>query len=482
MRIFTYNNLLKEKLMLKQLRNKKTAKKIWIGLALIIVPAFVFWGLGGALRSKQEGDYAGKIMGKNISLLDFKDAMEAVRNQAIMQFGEDNFDEIRKYVNLEEQAWERLMLLGEAKRRKISANDQEVIELIEKYPFFQRKGQFDNRIYAEILKYTFRTQPRDFEEQTRQNIILSKLYAQVTKNILVSDEELKSEYNKANEEVSIYYIAALPADLESNIKPSEDEIKAYFKEKSFEFKEPLSFEAEYIILDSPDKIKKALPQLKKKQEIKKVALRLGGESKETGLFRQTDAIPGIGWTPEVMNIISKMKPGELSGPIQIDKRYYILKLKNRKEPYIPEYDAIKDKVTKKFTADKSRQMAKEKIGECLLAIRAVNPDTINFSKFAKEFGLKAETAENFKFGGYIEGIGASDDFWNAAQKLKYNEISGIIEIPSGFYILKVKSKKPVDPKKFEAEKAAFQQQILLQKQQKHFLKILEDLKKKTQLY
>lgn len=468
--------------MLKQLRNKKTAKKIWIILALIIVPAFVFWGFGGAFRNKQESNIAGKILGKNITLLAFKDAMEAVKNQAVMQFGEEKFDEIRKYINLEDQAWERLILLGEAKRRKINANDQEVIELLEKYPFFQRKGQFDNRIYSEMLKYVFRTQPRAFEEQTRQNIVLSKLYTQITKDVSVPDEELKSEYDKANEELSIYYIAALPADFQNNIKSSEDEVKAYFKEKSFEFKEPLSFEAEYIILDSPEKAKKALPQLKRKQDLKKVAERLGGEAKETGLFRQTDPIPGIGWAPEVMGIISKMKAGELSAPIQIDKRYYLLRLKNRKEPYIPKYEDIKDKASQKFIAEKSWALAKQKIGECALAIKAGNTDTVNFNKFAKEFGLKTEATENFKFGGYIEGIGGSDDFWNAAQKLKYNEISGVIQMPSGFYIIKVKFKRPVDLKKFEAEKDAFRQQLLLQKQQKHFADFLEGLKKKTRLY
>ena len=40
--------------MLRALRNKKTAKKVWIVLAVIIVPAFVLWGSGSLLRSKEE--------------------------------------------------------------------------------------------------------------------------------------------------------------------------------------------------------------------------------------------------------------------------------------------------------------------------------------------------------------------------------------------------------------------------------------------
>ena len=53
--------------MLKLLRNKKTAKKIWIVLAIIILPAFIFWGFGGAMRDKNEKGYIGKISGKKIS-------------------------------------------------------------------------------------------------------------------------------------------------------------------------------------------------------------------------------------------------------------------------------------------------------------------------------------------------------------------------------------------------------------------------------
>jgi hypothetical protein len=99
--------------MLKILRNRKTAKKIWIGLALIIIPAFMFWGSASVMRNKDEGASLGKGLGKNISELEFKDALAAVRTQAIMQFG-DKFDEVQKYLDLRPQAIERVLLLHEA--------------------------------------------------------------------------------------------------------------------------------------------------------------------------------------------------------------------------------------------------------------------------------------------------------------------------------------------------------------------------------
>jgi len=460
--------------MLKKLRNKKTAKWIWIVLAILIVPAFLLWGLGSAIRSRGEST--------GISSLEYKDALDAVKNMAIMQFG-DNFSEMQKYLNLESQAWERLLLLREAKKRKINVTDKEVIELIESYPLFKSKGQFDNRVYSQVLQYYFRTQPRVFEEQTRQNIMLSKLYKQATGNIKVSEEEIKKEYRRLNEEISIDYIASLPSDFLKDISASEEELKDYFAKNSFEFKQPLSFNIEYVSVDSEDKIKNALRRLNKEKNFSKAAKDAGLKAKETGLFTQTDSIPGIGWSPQILSLLSQLKLGQFSAPIHLDKNYYILRLKERKESYIPDFAAIKDKIKEAFIKNKTSQIAKKKIEECLKVLKetySTDPKSINLERIAKTCGLKSDSTNFFKYGSYIEGIGASDSFWTTAQELKGDEISNIIDVPAGFYIIKLKSKNPIDQKKFESEKPEFSQKLLQQLQQAYFVKFIEELKKKAQ--
>lgn len=472
--------------MLKKLRHKKTAKKVWIILAVLIVPAFVFWGFGGALREKQESGYGyvGIIFGKKISLLEYKDALAAVKNQAIMQFG-DNLPEIQKYLDLNSQAWERLLLLAEAKKRKIKAGNEEVVELIRGYSFFQRKGQFDEQIYVEMLKY-FRTPPRIFEEQTRQNLILSKLYRDVTDEVTLTEEEIKEEYRKNNEELSIYYIAAMLDEFTKDAKPGEDELKEYFTKNSLEFKQPPSFNMDYIAVESEDKLKDALSRLNKKSGFTETAKNLGLSVKETGLFTQADPIPGIGWSPEISNLLSKLKTGEISSPIHSDKYYYILRLKEKKEAYLPDFEKIKDKVKETFIKDKSTKLAKERIEGCLKKLKELyrlNPGSTDFQGCAKEYGLKSDSTGTFKFGSYIEGIGASDNLWAVAQKLKEDELSEIIDMgQAGFYIIKVKSKVPVDNAKFESEKADFSQKLLVQKKQGVFTTFVEGLRKRAQRF
>ena len=141
--------------MLRQLRKRKTMKRILWTLAILIIPPFVFWGAGSALRSREKGPtYAGIIFGKKISFEEYASALEATKHQAMMMYGA-KLDEIYEALHLEQQAWERLILLKEARKRRIRVSDNEVIEIIQRFPFFQSRGRFDERAYDLILRQIF---------------------------------------------------------------------------------------------------------------------------------------------------------------------------------------------------------------------------------------------------------------------------------------------------------------------------------------
>ncbi|MCX5709895.1 MAG: peptidylprolyl isomerase [Candidatus Omnitrophica bacterium] len=458
--------------MLKILRKKKIQKTVWIIVSVIVIIAFVFGGyITRTMNDKNNPGQIGRILGHSVTPLEFRDAVNAVRVQAVMQFGE-KYNEALKYLNFEDQAMDRLYLLYAAKRRHINASDKEVTELIESYPFFQSKGVFDNRIYAEVLQYVFHVQARIFEEQTRQNIIIAKLYKQITKDILVTDAQVRNEYVKLNQKLSVDYIASIPAEFAKAFKYTEADLKDYFSKNSLDFKQPLSFNLEYITLDSLDKIKDLKGSLDKKGVFEKIAKDNGLSINETGLFDQNEPIPQLGWSAEGANIISKLKVGQCAPPIQADKKFYILRLKDKKEPFIPEFDKIKDKVKDAMIKAYSDKMAKEKIAQALNNLKADN----NFPKTAKFAGIKYGTTDLFQFGTYLEGIGASDALWLAANKLKAGEYSPVITMPIGYYIVKIKSVSPVDEKRFSDEKTDFTLKLLGQMKQDAFDKFLAGLK------
>lgn len=373
--------------MLKVLRNKKTAKKVWIGLALVIIPAFTLWGFGGAMRSKEENKPIGKIYGHNVTDLEFKKALAGVRTTAIMQFGE-KLPEVEKYLNLPAQAWDRLLLLYEAKRRNITIDDKEVIDLIQSAPYFNDKAGFNNRAYEETLHYTFHLQPRSFEEQMRENLILSKLHERITGDIKVTEEQVREEYLKINEELNINYVAAFFADFAKKIKPTDKEIAEFYEINKAMFKE----------LPAGDK----------------------------------------------------------------------------KEPYTPELAQIKDKVKEALIRASSQKTAESKIKECQEKLKK-----LNFTKAAKACGLKSGSTAFFKSSGQIKELGNGKVFWDTARKLSKNQNSAIFPNDNGYYIISLKSVKPIDEKEFEEARSDFSKSLLSAKKNEAFAKFIQEIELKS---
>lgn len=464
--------------MLKILRSKHMRKRVFLALAVIIIPAFTFWGFSTAFRGKREAIYAGRISGRAVTVLEYKDALEAVRDLALIQLG-DKFNEMSQYLNLESQAWDRLALLREANRLKIKVSDQEVVNAITTSPLFMHKGKFDEHLYKEILHSYFHITERNFEEHIRQTLAIERLYSKVVSQVTASGEEMKQEYRKANEEVSVNYIAAIPADFAKDINVSDPEIQDYFKNHTNDFIQPPAFSLEYAADDSVDKLKLIAPGAANSEDFKRRVQQAGLEVKETGNFNITDSIPGIGWSPQILTVLVKMKPGETVGPINVDKSFYLIRLKERKDSTIPELDAVKDKVKEALIKQKSNELAKEKIAQCYDKIQSAikaGSQEIDLNTPARELNLKNNSTPPFKFGGYIEGIGTSDNFWLACVSLKEKEISSIIQIPTGFYILQLKSRTPLDEKKFEEDNKSFSILVLEQKKQAQFSAYLQGLR------
>ncbi|MCU0665552.1 MAG: SurA N-terminal domain-containing protein [Candidatus Omnitrophica bacterium] len=469
--------------MLKFLRDRKNSKKIWIFLAIVIVIPFAFWGAGSVVSDKNYAGYVGTICGRKITSSQFQDSYNATAARLRLQFP-DQFDQLKDSLDLESQAWERLVLISEAKRRNIKVTDQEVIKDITANPTFQGKNGFDDSAYKHIIKYYLHSSPRAFEEQTRESLMLAKLYDQVTCVVKLDDEQLKEEYRKANEELSISYISAQYAELEKNIQADDETLKSYFQNNSIKFKEPLSFNLEYVKIEAEEKTslkqrsEKIFLLAQKNIPLKKIAQENKLTLKETGLFPETGPIPEIGWAKQIINALPKIKPDEYLPPYCNQQACFLAKIKVKMDPYIPEFTTIKDKIKIIFSREKAKEQAKERIEKCLARLKE-QPDSDIFETTAVENGLKYASTSFFKFASYIEGIGSSSEFWLTAEKLQPNKASEIISTPTALFIIRLKEKKEADWNKFEEDKKTFSEKILSDKKNEYFTSFLKELDKKA---
>ena len=104
---------------------------------------------------------------------------------------------------LQNQAWERLILLHEAKKQRIRVSDREVVERVQQ--LFGGAEGFRPEIYKQIVQGNMGITPRAFEEQQRESLMIAKLIEQAlgaepevteTEILALHAERLKSAEEK----------------------------------------------------------------------------------------------------------------------------------------------------------------------------------------------------------------------------------------------------------------------------------------------
>jgi len=330
--------------MLKALRKKETVKKIFIILAIVIIPAFVFWGSGSVLRSKQKGmpNYAGKIFNKKVSFPEYQASLNAAKNQAIMQFG-DNFYKVKKYLNLNQQAWERLILGFEAKKRDLNVSNQELVTQIRQIGFFQKDNKFNQKLYETTINYVFRTTPRDFEEQMRDSLMIAKLYEQVIQDVNVTEQEILKAYKQEFEKVKVSFLS---------------------------FPQSAKQEAEQTLRNIQQILEK-----KPNSNFKDIAKSLKLKVNQTPAFDRNDSLAEVGNSPEFISAAFDLKTGQISPVIEAGENFYILWL-----------DEIIPIDEEKFAAEKTQ------FREWLLALKQKQ----RFVEFFLDLKKKANLVDNIK--------------------------------------------------------------------------------------
>lgn len=414
-------------MMMRKIR--KYAKRLLIIVAIFIIPAFILWGAGSALRGRRSSQYAGKIFGKRISLEEYSKSWQAVRNQALMLYGQ-NLDKVARFLDLEQQAWERLMLLKEARRRDITVSDKEIIQTIKKLPFFQKEGKFNKDTYKTILRYVFRITPQEFEKQIKNSLIIQQLIEEVLEEVKVTEKELKKAYRKENEEVKVSYILFDTKKYEPKVKTNLNEIKNYFKEKKVEFKQPPKVKVKYIsiLYDKMEKEIKITPE----------------EIKDYFASHKEEFTEGVD------SKIDKKKSKSSEGKETLEEN-----LKGEKEKVgeniekISLTEEIRNQIKSILQEKKSRKKAET------LANQVSNflIQTPSLEKASEEFSLPIKQTDYFSINEPIPGIGWSYTFSRKAFFLEKGEISDMIKVsPKGFYFIKVIDKKEAKIPKFEEVK------------------------------
>jgi len=477
--------------MMKFLRKKGVMKILLWGIAIVVILSFGILS-NAYLLSEQGGSvkHAGTVFGRKVSLEDFQRNYQFVLIQAQLQYG-NNFDKILPLLKLNEQTWDRIILLEEARRQRISVADKDVVETISNIPFFhnQKTGIFDPAIYEMMLTRGLRISVRAFEEGIRDSLKINRLFDRQTFTASVSEEEITAAYKEANERVRVSYILFPSEDFLDQITFDEIKAKSYFMDHKTDFLQPASINAVYIKFpftsndaDSKnqayEKSFAALDALKDEQDILAIAKNHGAETGETGFFNLDKPVLAMGWPHDTFTTLFSMREGQSTEIITTSDSYDIIQIKETRLPFIPGYEQVKDDVRTAWIKDEAMNLSRKAAEEKLAFF---TPDT-DFEKTAKAQGLNAAETPDFKRGQYLPDIGPDAEFQETAFSLtSAAPIGGPVRTQKGFAILHLNEYIPVNEEKYAEEKDAFRIHVLEQKKMDIFNRYFETLRKKAGL-
>ncbi len=122
----------------------------------------------------------------------------------------------------------------EAERLGFYGSDQEVKEKILEQNKPADGKPFDIKKYEQQVNEAFGSVTK-YEQQVRDQIAVSKLYAFITAAVNVSEEEVLNDFKKQNTKFDLSYVTVSSAQVASTIKPSEEELKNYFEQNKANF-------------------------------------------------------------------------------------------------------------------------------------------------------------------------------------------------------------------------------------------------------
>ncbi|HWP60165.1 MAG TPA: SurA N-terminal domain-containing protein [Candidatus Acidoferrales bacterium] len=233
--------------MLSFLRRRKRSWLIVILLGVIVV-SFVLY-FGGSDWSQSPTDVVVEVNGEAIRQreleVNFQRALEVYRDL----FKGSLTPEMVKNLNLRESVLEdmiqRRLLLQESRRLGLEATEDELVDAITGAPVFQVNGAFSKQRYLDVLRAR-RMTPVQFEAEQRQEISVRKLLEMIRDSVHVSESEIRDRYRVEAEKINLLFARIGADDFAAQVKATPEEVKAFYDANQESLKEPLRVQVEYL--------------------------------------------------------------------------------------------------------------------------------------------------------------------------------------------------------------------------------------------
>jgi peptidyl-prolyl cis-trans isomerase D len=386
---------------------------VQIVLVLITLP-FALWGVSSYNKSGGVAPLA-KVNGEKITQQEFDYAMNQ-QEQRFREMAGPNFDptffdkpEV-KFSVLDKLITQHLLDMA-AESAGLIVTDEQIGQIIVSIGAFQTDGKFDRQLYEESLRAKGKT-PSQFDAEIRRAVLeqeLTDAYTQngyaadtVVDNLIrlneqkrvvaeadidsakfmkqakLADNAVKDYYDKNSQEfqvperVKVEYVVLSADSLMPGMTVTDDEIKQYYKEHQNEFGTQEQRHAAHILISVSKQASEAEKQAAKSKAEHVLQLVRKSPEKFAELAKQYSQDPGSAAKGGDLGMFSRgsmvkpfedsvfsLKVGEISGLVQSEFGYHIIKLIAVKPAKVQPLNEVRDMIAQRLKS----QRASDKFAE-----------------------------------------------------------------------------------------------------------------------
>jgi peptidyl-prolyl cis-trans isomerase D len=377
-------------------------------LLLIILP-FALWGVSSYRSSSGDANALATVDGAKITQQDFDNALRQQQDRMRQMMGANYDPALMERPEIKQSILNSLvnqrLLINKAQAAGLTVSDDQLAQVIAGIGAFQKDGHFDKQQYESVLARQNMTPPM-FELRVRQQLSVNQLtdaynqngYASNTvadnlirlneqqrvvsvaqiapdafmKQVKVDDAAIKDYYEKNQadfkvpERARVEYVEFSAADLLPQISVSDDEISQYYEDNKAQFGTPEQRDAAHILISVAAQASDAEKQAAKAkaerilQEVRK------SPQKFAELAKKYSEDPGsashggdLGFFSRGMMVkpfddaAFSLKPGEVSGLVQSDFGFHIIKLLAVKPAHVKPLDEVKSSIVQQLKQQKA---------------------------------------------------------------------------------------------------------------------------------
>jgi peptidyl-prolyl cis-trans isomerase D len=374
-------------------------------LAFITVP-FALWGIDSYLQGAGSSVAVAKVDGQSITVQEYDNALQNLRSQLQAEGKTD--PSLLDDPAVKQSVLDRLivshLLSGEIRHANFVISDEQLGRFILEMPEFSQNGKFSQEMYDNVLKQNHLTSSQ-FESRMRAELLSQRLRDGVSSVAFAPHAVLDNliRVDRQQREVSIATIKA--ADFMAQTKVDGAQVQAFYDKNKDKFRVPEQVKLEFVVFSSSglitstqvsdDEVRKfyqenaskfqgdeqrrashILIAFDKKDDAAKKAAREKAESvlaevnknpaKFDELAKKYSQDPGSAANGGDLGLFGRgmmvkpfedaafsMKPGAVSGLVESDFGYHIIKLTEIKGQ-APTYDDVKAQIRAELLNQKAQ--------------------------------------------------------------------------------------------------------------------------------